>query len=145
MEGKRRVPDSASQFPKKFLLIQPVLEGFAAIDEDDGDFVGELAAQAVVGFNINFMPMEAAAALEFGEFLLHDFAKVASLAGIHYDLTKQRHARESSKVAPAFPEKLAGRWPEILVSDRFRDSSASPHAQRVQSCACRTLNRSRAK
>jgi hypothetical protein len=89
MEGKAQTgAPSACQFLKKFLLVQPILEGFAAIDEDYGDFVGELAAETVVGFNINFAPTEATAALQFGEFLFHDFAKMASLAGIHDDLAK---------------------------------------------------------
>ena len=41
-----RVPcehPSAGQLLQKFLLVEPVLEGFAAVDEDYGDFVGELA------------------------------------------------------------------------------------------------------
>lgn len=80
---------SAGEFFEEFLLIQPILEGLTPVDEDYRDFVGELATQAVVGFDVNFTPPEAASALQFRKLLLHNFAKVASLAGIHNDLAKQ--------------------------------------------------------
>jgi hypothetical protein len=74
------------------LLVHVILEGLAAIDEDDRDFIVELAAEFVVGVDVDFMPGEAAAAGEFGEAFLHQFAKVASFARIYDDVTGLRHA-----------------------------------------------------
>src|SRR4029077_16081276 len=67
------------------------------------DFVGELALEAVVGFDVHFAPAEAAAALQLGELFLHDFAKMASLAGIHDHFAEQGHGRKSSKADTDFP------------------------------------------
>ena len=78
------------QFPQEFLLVEAVFEGFAAVDEDDGDFVGELAAQAFVGVNVHFAPAEATPALEFGELFLHDFAEMAAFSRIDDDFSWNR-------------------------------------------------------
>jgi hypothetical protein len=86
-------PILASQFAEEFALIHVVLEGFVAVDEDDWDFVGEAAAQFVVGLNVDFAPGEAAAALQFGQGFLDDFAKVAAFAGVNHDLSQRLHGR----------------------------------------------------
>jgi hypothetical protein len=52
----------AGQLPQEFLLIHAVLEGFAAIDENNRDFVVELAAKVGVGVNVDLMPGETPAA-----------------------------------------------------------------------------------
>ena len=96
-------PVSTGQFPKEFRLIQPVLKSFMPVYEYDWDFVGELTLEAVVGFDVNFAPVKAAAALQLLELLFHDFAKVASLAGIHDHFAEQRHGRKSSKPDGVFP------------------------------------------
>jgi hypothetical protein len=64
----------ARQLAEKFLFVHAVFEGFAAIDEDDGDFVVELAAEFGVGINVNFVPSEATAARKFREAFFHDLA-----------------------------------------------------------------------
>jgi NAD(P)-dependent dehydrogenase (short-subunit alcohol dehydrogenase family) len=73
------------------VLVHAVLESFATVDENHGDFVGELAAELVVGVNVDFLPVEAAAAMEFGKGLLDDLAEVAAFAGVHHDLAGLRH------------------------------------------------------
>ena len=94
---------STSQFLQKFLLVQPVFEGLAPVYKHYGDFVGELALEAVVGFDVNFAPAEAAAAFQLLELLFHDLAKVASLAGIDDHFAEQGHGRKSSKPDGVFP------------------------------------------
>jgi hypothetical protein len=83
--------ESAGQLAEKVVFVHAVFEGFAAVDEDDGDFVGELAAELVVGVNVDFLQIESAAAMEFGESLLHDFAEVAAFAGVEHDLAVIGH------------------------------------------------------
>ena len=73
------------------MLVEPVFESLAAIDEDYRDFVGELAPQTVIGFNVDFAPAEAPPALQFGQRFLHDLAKVTSLSRVHDDVTQIRH------------------------------------------------------
>ena len=88
---------SAGEFAEEVGLVHPVLEGFAAVDEDDGDLVGELAAELFVGVHVDVLPVEAAAAMQFGERLFHDFAEVASFAGVDHDLAELGHGGECSK------------------------------------------------
>jgi hypothetical protein len=76
---------SAGQLPQKFLLVHAVLEGFAAVDEDDGDLVVVEAPEGDVGVDVDFAPVEAAAFVEFDEALLDDFAEMTALAGIDND------------------------------------------------------------
>lgn len=45
------------------MLCHAVFEGFAAVNEYDGNFVGKLAAQAIIAFHVNIAPHKAAAAL----------------------------------------------------------------------------------
>lgn len=68
-----------------------------AVDEDYRDFVGELVAQLVVAVDVNFLPVETAAAMKFRERLFDDFAEVASFAGVDHDLAEFRHWSEFSK------------------------------------------------
>jgi len=72
----------AIQFAEELLLVHAVFESFAAVNEDDGNLVVELAAEFGVGIHINLAPGEAAVAREFGQALLHDFAEMATFAGI---------------------------------------------------------------
>jgi hypothetical protein len=88
---------SAGEFAEEVGLVHAVFEGFAAIDEDDGDLVGELAAELFVGVHVDVLPGEAAAAMQFGEGLFDDFAQVASFAGVNHDLAETRHWAECSK------------------------------------------------
>jgi hypothetical protein len=102
-------PDSASQLPEEFLLVHVILEGLAAIDENDRNFIVELAAEFDVGVDVDFLPDEPSAAGEFGETFLHHFAKVASLAGIDDDVTSIWHAgRILARATVAFPEVKKG-------------------------------------
>ena len=88
-----------------------VLEGLAAVDENDGHFIGELAAELVVGVHVDVLPGEAAAALQSGEGLFDDFAEVAAFAGVNHDLAEFRHCGEFSKVGRvSASEGGARRW-----------------------------------
>ena len=87
---------SAGQFAEEVGFVHAVLEGFAAVDEDYGDFVGELAAELIVAVYVDVLPVEAAAAREFGEVFFHDFAQVASFAGVEHDVAKGGHRGEFS-------------------------------------------------
>jgi hypothetical protein len=101
--GKRR-PDLADQLPEKLLLVHVILEGLAAVDEDHGNFIVELAAEFEVGVDVDFLPDEPSTAGEFGETFLHHFAKVASLAGIDDDVTSIWHAgRILARARAGFP------------------------------------------
>jgi hypothetical protein len=51
----------AGQLAEEFAFVHAVLEGFAAVDEDYGDFVRELAAELLVGVDVDFLPAEQAA------------------------------------------------------------------------------------
>jgi hypothetical protein len=83
---------STGKFAKEFLLVHAVLESFAAVDENDGNFVVELAAEFGVAVDIDFLPGEAATTGEFDQALLDDFAEMATLARINDDRTGVRHA-----------------------------------------------------
>jgi hypothetical protein len=78
-------PTLTGQFLEEFLFVHAVLEGLAAVDEDDGDLVVVLAAQFGVGVDVYLSPLEAAALMEFDEALLNDLAEMAPFAGIHDD------------------------------------------------------------
>jgi hypothetical protein len=94
---------SAGEFAEEVGLVHAVLEGFVAVDEDDGNFVGELAAQLFVGVHVDVLPTEAATAMEFGEGLFDDFAEVASFAGVDHDLAEFGHWGECSKLGGVVP------------------------------------------
>jgi len=88
-----------------------VLEGFAAVDENDGDFIGKLPAELVVGVHVDVLPGEAAPALQLGEGLFDDFAEVAAFARVNHDLAEFRHCGEFSKVGCVVP---VGWWREAM-------------------------------
>jgi hypothetical protein len=93
----------AGEFAEEFPLVHAVLEGFAAVDENDGDFIVKLAADFVIGINVDFTPGEAATAGELDQAFLDDFAEMASLAGVNHDLAGVWHGRDFSVSAVQFP------------------------------------------
>jgi hypothetical protein len=93
----------AGKLAKKLALVHAVLEGFAAVDEDDGNFIVELAANFVIGINVDFTPGEAPMAGKLDETFLDDFAEMASLTGVNHDLAGVRHGRDFSVSAVQFP------------------------------------------
>ena len=74
------------------MFVHVVFEGFATVDEDDGDFVGELAVELIVGVDVDFLPVEASPAMEFGQRFFDDLAEVTAFAGVKDDLTRLGHA-----------------------------------------------------
>lgn len=76
---------STGEFAEEFLFVHAVLEGFVAVNEDDGNLIAILAAELGVGIDVDFTPLEAAALMEFDEALLDDFAEMAALTGIDDD------------------------------------------------------------
>jgi hypothetical protein len=74
-----------------------VFEGFAAVDEYNRDFVGKLAAELFVAVDVDVLPGEAAAAVQFRQALFDDFAEVTALAGVDHDLAKFWHWAEFNK------------------------------------------------
>jgi len=102
--GKRaRTLSLAGEFAEEFPLVHAVLEGFAAVDENDGDFIVKLAADFVIGINVDFTPGKAAMAGKLDQAFLDDFAEMASLAGINHDLAGVWHGRDFSVSAVQFP------------------------------------------
>jgi hypothetical protein len=88
--GQNRYLDVlARELLQKLLLIQPVLKSLAAVDENNRNFVGELALELIVGFNVNFPPTEATAALKLRELLFDNLAKVTPFAGVHNNLAEK--------------------------------------------------------
>jgi len=83
------------------VFVHAVFEGFAAVDEDDGDFVSKLAAELVVGVDVDFLPVEAAAAMELGKGLFDDLAKMAAFAGVKHDLTGIGHGASLAEMPGA--------------------------------------------
>src|SRR5215470_16371493 len=83
----------ARELAEEFPFVHPVLESLAAVDEDDWDLVGELAAQLFVGVYVDFLPAEQASALELDEAFLDDLAQMTALASVDQDLASVRHAR----------------------------------------------------
>jgi hypothetical protein len=90
------------QLAQELLFIQSVLEGLSAINEHDGNLVGELAAQLVGGINIDFTPGESAATLQFAKALFHHLAQVASFARINDDFARAGHAMSLATMASTF-------------------------------------------
>ncbi len=93
------------QLAEKFALVHAVLEGFAAVDEDYGHFVGELTAELLVGVDVDFLPAEQASAFEFDEAFLDDLAEVAALASVDEDLASVSHWRSL-----AFSRRISIGW-----------------------------------
>jgi len=73
------------------VFVHAVLEGLAAIDEDDGDFVGELAAQLLVTVHVNFLPGKASAPMQLVQAFFDDLAEMTPFARIEDDLPGLRH------------------------------------------------------
>jgi hypothetical protein len=87
----RTVETLAGEFPQEFLLVHVILEGFSAVDEDNGHFVVKLPAEFDVGIDVNFAPREAAPPRKLGEAFLHHLAKMAPFSGVHNDVTRLQH------------------------------------------------------
>jgi hypothetical protein len=92
----RAAPDpaplrSTGELAEEVGFVHAVLEGFVAVDEDDRNFVGELAAELFVAVDVDVLPGKAAAAVEFGQSFFDDFAEVATFAGVNHDLAECRH------------------------------------------------------
>jgi hypothetical protein len=60
--------------------VDPILERFPTVDEDNGNFVVVLFNQFGIAVDVDLAELEAVAGLEFGELVLDDIAKVASFA-----------------------------------------------------------------
>jgi hypothetical protein len=78
----------AGELAEELLLVHAVLEGLAAVDKDDRDFVVELAAELGVGVDIDLAPSEAAAAGKLSQAFLDQLAEMAPFTGIDNDLAK---------------------------------------------------------
>jgi hypothetical protein len=85
------------QFLEEFLLVQPVFESFASVDEDHRDFIRELAPEAIISLNVDFAPAKASPALQFSQRFLHDLAKMTSLSRVHNNVTQIRHGGSLAK------------------------------------------------
>ena len=96
-------PSLPRQFPQELVLIHAVLEGFAAVDENYGDFVVKLAPQLVVGVNVDLLPGKTSPAVQLRESFLHDLAKMASLARVQTNLAGLGHAASVPTVHSQFP------------------------------------------
>jgi hypothetical protein len=92
-----------AQFAQKFLFVHSVLECLAAVNENDGYFVGVEAANLRVGVDIDFTPGESAAFLKLDETFFDDFTQMTSLAGINNDFPRLRHSTECSSFGAGFP------------------------------------------
>ena len=92
---RRRIENRlVGEFTQKILFAHSILEGFSSIDEDDRNFIVELAPQLEVGIDINFAPGKASLAGELGETLFHHFAQMTTLAGVDDDAARVWHAEE---------------------------------------------------
>ncbi|HZQ20008.1 MAG TPA: hypothetical protein VFA90_14925 [Terriglobales bacterium] len=79
----------AGELLQKLLLVEPIFKSFATVDEDDRDFVSELALELIIGFNVDLSPAETTPALQFRELLFDYLAEVTPFAGI-YDYLAQK-------------------------------------------------------
>src|SRR5271165_4530583 len=87
----------AGQFAQEFALVHVIFEGLVAVDEDDGDFVGESAAQFVVAFHVNFPPRKTTPPVQFGQRFLDDFTQVTAFARIDHYLAGLHHGRSLAR------------------------------------------------
>lgn len=91
---KRMVPKSTRicgtqsglQAAEEVPFVEVVLEGFAAVEEDDGDFVVEALLEFGVGVDVDDAESEVGAGGEAGELVLDHVAEVAALATVDGDL-----------------------------------------------------------
>src|SRR5215472_16672246 len=86
----------AGKLAQELALVHTVLERFAAIDEHDRHFVGELSAQLVVGVDIDFLPAKQAAAFQLDETFFDNFAKMTAFASVNQHLAGVGHGRSVS-------------------------------------------------
>jgi len=91
VSGKARL---ASQSSQEFLLVHAVFEGFAAVDENDRNFIVELAAKIGVRINIDLLPGESSTSRKLKQTLFYDFTQMAAFAGIDNDAARLWHAGE---------------------------------------------------
>jgi hypothetical protein len=92
----------AGELTEEFPFIHAVLESFAAVDEDDGNLVGELAAELIVGVDVHFLPAEQAAAFQLDQTLLDDLAEMAAFSRVNQDIAKDVHEGECSRFGANF-------------------------------------------
>jgi hypothetical protein len=85
MKAGTRQSTAGGEFAQEVALVHAVLEGFFAVDEDHGDFVGVEAAEFVGGVHIELGEGELSMAGELDKGFLDHLAEVASLAGIEND------------------------------------------------------------
>lgn len=76
----------AGEGAQKLLAIHVVLEGLAAIDEYDRDFVVVLLAEFGIGVDVDLAPSEFGVGLRLDQRIFDDIAEVAALAGVDDDL-----------------------------------------------------------
>lgn len=69
------------------MLGHTVLEGFVSVDEYHWNLVVVFPAQLQITIDVDILPCETAAALQFRERLFDEFAEMATLAGVHHDLS----------------------------------------------------------
>jgi hypothetical protein len=103
----------AGQLAQEFAFVHVVLEGFAAVDEDYGNLIGELAAQLIVAIDVDGAPGEAAAALQFGERFLDDLAKMAAFAGINDHLPGVGHWSDSTLSGSEFLDEVGAAFADV--------------------------------
>ena len=63
-----------------------VLEGFATVDEDDGDFVVVDALQVGIGVDVDLAPLEIRLIPELAQGVFDDVAEMTSGAGINHNI-----------------------------------------------------------
>jgi hypothetical protein len=83
--------DLAHQLAQEVVFIHAVFERFAAINKHYRNFIGELPAKRFIGIYIHFLPGKAAVAVKLGERLLHNFAEMTPLTGVHHHLAHAGH------------------------------------------------------
>jgi hypothetical protein len=121
----------AGQLSQEFLLVHAVLEGFTAIDEDDRDFVVELAPKFGVSVYVDLLPGKSPPPRQLGQALFDYFAQVASLAGINHDAARLWHAGILARANGVFPvaNHTKGRsnpfWEVWWLDHRFLPSNFS--------------------
>ena len=69
------------------MLGHAVLEGFVSVDEYHRDLVVVFPAQLQITVDVDILPFETAAPLQFRKCLFNEFAEMAALAGVHHDLS----------------------------------------------------------
>jgi len=82
----------AGEPSEEFLFVEAILEGLAAVDKDNRNFIVELAAQFYIGVDIDLVPCEASASRQLFETFFHNFAQMTPLARIDHDAAGLWHA-----------------------------------------------------